>query len=194
MTNKYITKQKRSCSICKKDFQPISNSQSVCICCRTKRCRICGKEYVLKEVGRISLSDTCSRKCYFKKRYPPLTKCRSCDTKIKRGFGYYCSIKCCRKYNNDYWHKVKKESYRKRRLDLIQSLGGKCVGCGISDPIVLEINHTDRSKKHRSKHYTWSRRFKDWELNIKNIELLCANCHRRFTRKQLGWQTRNTAR
>src|SRR3990167_2335327 len=163
MTNKYITKQKRSCSICKKDFQPISNSQSVCICCRTKRCRICGKEYVLKEVGRISLSDT-------------------------------CSSKCCRKYNNDYWHKVKKESYRKRRLDLIQSLGGKCVGCGISDPIVLEINHTDRSKKHRSKHYTWSRRFKDWELNIKNIELLCANCHRRFTRKQLGWQTRNTAR
>ena len=49
-------------------------------------------------------------------------------------------------------------------------------------------NHIDRSKKDRPKdgHYTWGRRFQDWEKHFDNLELLCANCHRILT-----WEQRN---
>ena len=67
-----------------------------------------------------------------------------------------------------------------------EKLGGKCVKCGINDIRVLDINHKDPTKKERPKDgkYNWTRRFKEWNKNIGNIELLCSNCHRIHTWKQ----------
>jgi S-adenosylmethionine:tRNA-ribosyltransferase-isomerase (queuine synthetase) len=75
-----------------------------------------------------------------------------------------------------------------RKIELIKRLGGKCVKCGITDIRVLDVNHKDPTKKERPKDrkYNWTRRFKEWNKNFSNIELLCSNCHRIHT-----WQQRN---
>jgi thymidine kinase len=74
-------------------------------------------------------------------------------------------------------------------LEIIKQLGGKCNKCGINDIRVLDINHLDPTKKtkYKNKMQTTARRLKDWAKNIKHLELLCANCHRIHTWKQMKY-------
>lgn len=60
---------------------------------------------------------------------------------------------------------------------------------GATDIRILDINHIDRKLKKRPKklQYTWQRRLKEWKQNKKNLEILCANCHRIHTWLQMGW-------
>ena len=60
-------------------------------------------------------------------------------------------------------NKIKKDKF-------IEKLGGKCIRCGESDPIVLELHHIEGAKE---------RTIKTLETEIEKglIELLCANCH-----------------
>jgi hypothetical protein len=59
----------------------------------------------------------------------------------------------------------------------------KCADCGENDPIVLDFDHRDPSKKFKpislmlSGHYSWESVLKE----IKKCEIRCANCHRRKT-------------
>lgn len=63
-----------------------------------------------------------------------------------------------------------------------------CVVCGEDDPIVLEFDHIDQAtktkeiSKYLSGHAGWDK-VKD---EIDKCRVLCANCHRRHTYKQLG--------
>ena len=77
----------------------------------------------------------------------------------------------------------------KTKLALLKELGGKCRNCGITDIQVLDINHIDRNKKERPPklQYTWQSRLKEWNKNKNNLELLCANCHRKVTWIQMGY-------
>lgn len=64
---------------------------------------------------------------------------------------------------------------------MIDILGGKCSICKISNPIVLEFNHIDPTKKIKDngKYFTTiCGRLQNYPKEIKNLELLCANCHR----------------
>jgi hypothetical protein len=63
-----------------------------------------------------------------------------------------------------------------------------CVDCGESDPIVLEFDHRDPSKKRASiskliSHVTWAA----LQREIAQCDVRCANCHRRRTAEQFGW-------
>ena len=63
-----------------------------------------------------------------------------------------------------------------------------CIVCGESDVVVLDFDHKDRETKKAQIGDvlgSWS-----WETimaEIKKCQVLCANCHRRRTAKQLGW-------
>jgi hypothetical protein len=69
------------------------------------------------------------------------------------------------------------------------NLYGECVDCGIDDWEVLEFDHIDPSTKIKQVSYLYSNHYslKKIKTEIKKCELRCANCHRKKTRKQLGW-------
>lgn len=66
-------------------------------------------------------------------------------------------------------------------------LAHPCVDCGETDPIVLEFDHVRGEKKDGVVNlacYGW----KTVEIEIAKCDVRCANCHKRKTRKQLGWR------
>ena len=98
-------------------------------------------------------------------------------------------------YHKDY---PKKEIIGNKRLRNAKSLveylmKNPCVVCGEADPIVLELNHTDRINKIDTISNLLFRRLYLWETEEvqgelkKKCEVLCANCHKRHTAEQLGW-------
>lgn len=86
-------------------------------------------------------------------------------------------------------------NHKKRRSIMIHKmfnylLDKSCVHCKISDPRVLEFDHLKRHEKEHSISMllrdAWS-----WEPVQKEIDkcrILCANCHRIHTAKQMGWK------
>lgn len=80
------------------------------------------------------------------------------------------------------------EAQRKHRIKVRGELFAylstkKCVDCGEDDPVVLEFDHSDPSKKFKSVskmlsgHWSWLSLTKE----IAKCEIRCANCHRRKT-------------
>ena len=66
-----------------------------------------------------------------------------------------------------------------------------CIDCGEIDPIVLEFYHRDESTKLMSIHRMRTMRY-SWEVILMEIEkcdVRCANCHRRRTARQYGWES-----
>lgn len=68
------------------------------------------------------------------------------------------------------------ERWRKRKLEAIAYLGGKCKSCGYSEHYAaLQFHHL------RDKDVSWNKlRLRSWSKIIRELdkcELLCANCH-----------------
>jgi hypothetical protein len=84
-----------------------------------------------------------------------------------------------REENKEHIRDKQREAKRKRKLEAIQYLGGKCISCKEEfHPAVYEFHHRDPKTKDRdpSKMLSLS-----WERVVKeldNCDLLCANCHR----------------
>lgn len=75
-----------------------------------------------------------------------------------------------------------------QRIHAYEILGGQCIVCGESDPMVLEFNHKDGGgKSHREaldSNRVHGSNFVKWILEHpaeaqERLELLCANCHAR---------------
>jgi len=187
--NKYVA-DKKVCKVCKKEFKPESNGQKFCNKCKTKKCKYCGKEFRIDKWGFKKRNEAlfCSRECYYNSRWKINNKCKNCGKQVKNG--RYCSKQCQKDFwnKNDY-HIRRKKKYWEDKIVLIKELGGKCEWCGQKDVRVLDINHKDRNKKKRPKNlsYTWQRRLKEWKENKNNLQILCANCHRILTWKQMGY-------
>lgn len=85
-------------------------------------------------------------------------------------------------WNRNYYirNREKRDLYnsewtRKKRLDLICKLGGRCCFCGEKDPIVLDFDHiNDDGAKHR-RHRRVS--LQETEKQIERFQLLCKNCN-----------------
>ena len=129
----------------------------------------------------------CSRECYLENRWKQNGMCNNCGKPTTTRF---CSKECQKYYwdNNSYRIYDKQNRYWKRKIKVLEHLGGKCVNCGNDDIRVLDINHKIPEQKAIAKHggYSWSHRLKDWESNLDSLEILCANCHRIHT-----WDQRN---
>jgi len=112
---------------------------------------------------------------YFFKKYGIKTKrnshkvCIRCGNKTIGG-RKYCS--CCR---------VTLQRFR-YKLALINYKGGKCEECSITDMYLLDFHHIDPKEKE----FSISKGIKSWDKSKKEVEkckLLCANCHRKYHKK-----------
>lgn len=113
------------------------------------------------------------------------TKCRSCQAAYSRE--HY------RRNRPDYLERTAKQRKFNReecRQQVFNYLTAHaCVDCGEGDPIVLEFDHRDPSKKRASiskliSHVTWAA----LQREIAQCDVRCANCHRRRTAEQFGWR------
>src|SRR3990167_3665174 len=132
-------------------------------------CEGCGGRFT----DRYAYRDTkfCSTSCYLSKRWGNKGRCIECgDASATR----FCSKSCFYRFHG---RRVVLKA-REDRLEIIATLGGKCVLCGFSDPRALDIDHVDRQRKLRMKSYPLKRRVSDWRKNMAHLRLLCANCHR----------------
>jgi hypothetical protein len=87
------------------------------------------------------------------------------------------------KNNNDKICKIRRNSYIKKRIELINLMGGKCVICGFSDYRALQIDHINGGGsneinrcKNTNKYYQDIKNLSNEERN-KKYQLLCANCN-----------------
>ncbi len=89
------------------------------------------------------------------------------------------------KYYRDYYRQHKEEYKRSHcgyawRLHkrAIVSLGGICVNCGETDPLVLQINHLKGNiKKIHSEPRFWNQIING---EVPNLDVRCANCNIRY--------------
>jgi hypothetical protein len=112
------------------------------------------------------------------------TKCRSCQAAYSREHyrrnrpAYLERTATQRKFNRE---ECRQQVYNYLNVH-------SCVDCGESDPIVLEFDHRDPSKKRAAisrltSHVTWAA----LKREIAQCDVRCANCHRRRTAEQFGW-------
>lgn len=112
--------------------------------------------------------------------------CKLCSKKNSNEKNYYLNNK------EEYLNNTKNRQERllnENRIKLIdyQRLN-PCVDCGNNDPIVLEFDHLIQEEKTINvslmlRDYKWEK----IKQEIDKCEVVCANCHRIRTAKQLGW-------
>ena len=143
------------------------------------------------------------------KTYKRSKKCNECNkTKHLEEFSWRCKSKrqrntrcrdCVNNYNKQHYknniekYKAKTKQSYNRLSTLLYSFkfSNSCNVCGEDTPVCLEFNHINREDKK----YQISSMCKmgvSQEQFIKEVqkcEILCCNCHRIRTAKQLGWFT-----
>ena len=105
--------------------------------------------------------------------------------KRKDGLSPYCSP-CYRKYRTAWdedHHGRAKERYGDLRREVLAAYGNKCVACGESEPVVLEIDHIDPKLKEIELANGWRPSGLDSMRRIKgtgfpsDFQILCRNCN-----------------
>lgn len=108
--------------------------------------------------------------------------------------------KCFSIHEKEKWHnssderknkhrQTQKTRYRRNQNYVYSFLGQqKCEICGEDDPIVLEFDHINPQEKIADvSTLIYSHSLKIIQEEISKCRVLCANCHRRVTAKQNGW-------
>lgn len=103
-----------------------------------------------------------------------------------------------RRYKRERYHRkraaapelVRQKSVRKDhrlRMRTLGALGGRCVKCGFSDERALEIDHVDGlecgSRNHRKTKVKY-RAILAGVIPLREVQILCANCHAIKTREE----------
>lgn len=108
-----------------------------------------------------------------------IKKCIICGSTLSGKQSKYCSDKCKVKDHSSY-PSQKARGYQ-RKLELINSLGGKCAKCGYSKCMAaLEFHHTNPENKsfQLDMRSLSNRSFDKCLEEASKCILLCANCHR----------------
>jgi len=83
---------------------------------------------------------------------------------------------------NDYMREYMKNQYHSTRNKIIERLGGKCAKCGKSDS-TFHFDHIDKKKKTMRAADLHSVNDEKFESEIKNLQLLCPECHKEKTKE-----------
>ena len=112
--------------------------------------------------------------------------CVVCQTQLYGQKVKYCSNKCKQK---DHYHRVKEQTNTyhsqtiralKRKLELIEMLGGACSKCGYSSNLAaLHFHHKDSTQKNfkLGLRILSNKKMESILEEVQKCELLCANCH-----------------
>ena len=128
-----------------------------------KTCVSCGQE---KEASQYSVDKKSKDKlCSY---------CKDCASEKSRQ-SYHR-----RKQNSEWYEKyreVYRDSYRQRKKEAIELLGGKCVDCnGVFPQVAYDFHHSDMSKKELNPSKALTKT--NWQDELSKCVLLCSNCHR----------------
>lgn len=113
-----------------------------------------------------------------------------------------CSKCKTRKPKTEFYGKTKKSGYCKscqteaqkfRRLFIRNYLlSNQCVQCGENHPACLEFHHRDQNTKvfEVAKMIRYNTTIEKMLVEINKCDVLCCNCHKKITAKQLNWTYR----
>lgn len=113
--------------------------------------------------------------------------CKKCSFEIGKKYRKLNPEKG-RKYSGNYYKRHPKyntkwgtENRKSIRKEMINAYGGKCVSCGIENPVVLDIDHINNDGGKHRKNGMWGWRLYRWLRKNKypkdNYQLLCKNCN-----------------
>lgn len=88
----------------------------------------------------------------------------------------------------EYMREYMKNRYRSKRQEIVDRLGGKCSRCGTKDG-PWHLDHKDKKKKTMRASDLHSVNDQKFEEEIKNLQLLCENCHHIKTREAWDYST-----
>lgn len=89
---------------------------------------------------------------------------------------------------NDYMKDYMRNRYHQRRQKAIDELGGKCVRCGIKN-VPFHLDHIEAKKKKMRASDIHSTNDKAVENEMKNLQLLCEECHKDKTKESWDYST-----
>lgn len=116
----------------------------------------------------------------------------------KDGFNSICR-QCSKSSSKQYYrlnsqkHKLetakRAKQQKEKNKEFVYSylLTHPCVACGEADPIVLEFDHLKDKKFEIARMVASGFSFSSIKTEIDKCQVLCANCHRRKTAKELNW-------
>lgn len=107
-------------------------------------------------------------------------QCLICQKNLQGKQSKFCSKECKSKGQSNACYNNQKNRAKKRKQELVDSLGGKCSMCGYSKCLhALQFHHLDPSKKDFNLD---SRKISNTNIEaikeeLKKCILVCANCH-----------------
>lgn len=114
--------------------------------------------------------------------------------------GLQSNCKICQNKRQRDWYENNKEKHKKNIIEYKKIIKGEirgkvieylsnhpCVDCGEGDIVVLEFDHLRDKKFEISKMISNCCNWESILLEIEKCQVLCANCHRRKTSKQLNY-------
>jgi len=110
--------------------------------------------------------------------------CRICHAGFRRA--HYLANKA--DYVRRAMAQVRARLHENRHQMVRYFLAHPCVGCGETDPVVLEFDHRDPAKKVMAvTAMVVRRRWASVLVEIDKCDVRCVNCHRRRTAQQFSW-------
>lgn len=111
-----------------------------------------------------------------------IKKCSHCGSNFEPDKWHPYQICCSKSCTQKRWRKKtgyeskRSFSFRNKRFELIDKLGGKCRACKIEDKYVLTFDHIYNDRNKEKNDYRFVKRcLKDIEKTKKRIQLLCWN-------------------
>jgi hypothetical protein len=88
----------------------------------------------------------------------------------------------------DYMREYMANRYHQKRKEVIDRLGGRCVRCGDTKG-PFHLDHKNASKKTMRASDLHSVNDKRFESELKNLQLLCEDCHKEKTKETWDYST-----
>ncbi len=103
--------------------------------------------------------------------------CKVCNKPLTGRQTHFCSIECKNYYHQGFYPTQRARGIR-RKLQLVEMLGGKCMRCGYDKNLAaLTFHHTGEKNHALDMRSLSNRKIEKVMAEFSTCILLCANCH-----------------